>query len=622
MKASRRVYGGVEMRGRWLVVAAVCAAALALAGTAPAFTPLWSQPVNGAARLVAARGAMVVWAAESAGSVVLLGRAYDAAGEPLGTEPVALVDGVSGLTDWLAAPAPGGDVTLAWKSGGVTYVARRTAAGAPVYGPVAVCSDEAVAAARGAGATATPVLLLGDGGGGAYVVLQATPSQAGGDSLLTRVSAAGALATSSPGLAVAKGTVAAAAADDQDHLYVLLTGPGRNGVAVQRYNPELAADWPAPIPPYNPLAGSPSAAAQTPLTLYTAGATATAAWREGILVQLQRYTQAGERLWLRPASVEAGDDAQVAGDGDRGSYVAWAAGDGLRVRHVLGEGTVLEAAEGSSVGLGATAPRVDGVSGDQAGDLSVAFSSGGSTGGVAQMTCLGAWTLPAFTPAAAAFAALQGDGAGGAYALGSGDTARLWHLGEAGAALTLRPRAASVTYGETVKIAGYLTQDGAPIAGATVRLAPAGGPTASLVTDADGLYSTAVKPEASASWTASATGPAGQAIVSDPSPVISVAPNVSLSLGNIPSGGGYVEIFSGEVEPHHTGSQVLVQRKVGDAWKTISSGKLNGASKYRVTWRLPLVAATYLFRTVLPAHADHAAGVSRTARLRVVIGPA
>jgi len=38
-----------------------------------------------------------------------------------------------------------------------------------------------------------------------------------------------------------------------------------------------------------------------------------------------------------------------------------------------------------------------------------------------------------------------------------------------------------------------------------------------------------------------------------------------------------------------------------------------------VSWPLPLHSATYLFRTMLPAHGDHAAGVSRSARLRVVL---
>ncbi len=48
-------------------------------------------------------------------------------------------------------------------------------------------------------------------------------------------------------------------------------------------------------------------------------------------------------------------------------------------------------------------------------------------------------------------------------------------------------------------------------------------------------------------------------------------------------------------------------------------GSLDDRSRYRISWPLPLRSATYLFRTLLPAHADHAAGISRSARLRVVL---
>jgi len=50
-----------------------------------------------------------------------------------------------------------------------------------------------------------------------------------------------------------------------------------------------------------------------------------------------------------------------------------------------------------------------------------------------------------------------------------------------------------------------------------------------------------------------------------------------------------------------------------------ATGSLDGRSRYRVSWPLPLRSASYLFRTLLPAHADYAAGVSRSARLRVVL---
>ena len=98
-----------------------------------------------------------------------------------------------------------------------------------------------------------------------------------------------------------------------------------------------------------------------------------------------------------------------------------------------------------------------------------------------------------------------------------------------------------------------------------------------------------------------------------------MAPEVSIALANRQAGGGYVEIFSGVVKPAHPGSRVLVQRRSGGSWRTVAAGSLDGRSRYRVSWPLPLRSATYLFRTLLPAHADHAAGVSRTATLRVVV---
>src|SRR5665647_33278 len=68
-----------------------------------------------------------------------------------------------------------------------------------------------------------------------------------------------------PGLAVDKGTVAGMSSDELGHLFVLLGGPGRNGVAAQHFAPDLSADWAAPISPYNPLLGPPPATPQTPV---------------------------------------------------------------------------------------------------------------------------------------------------------------------------------------------------------------------------------------------------------------------------------------------------------------------------------------------------------------------
>ena len=587
-----------------------------------AYGPLWSQPVTAAAQLVAGdAGVTVVWAVSDGAGAALVAQRYDRAGEPLGAAPAVLEDGITGLSDWLATGDGAGGVIAVWKAAGVTSVRRFAASGTAVYSPVTICSDAAVAALRGPGATAAPVQLEADGLGGVYVRLLATPSLASGDTLLAHVAPLGAAARPDPGLAVDKGTVAGMSSDALGHLFVLLSAPGRNGVAVQRFAPDLNADWAAPNTPYNPLVGPPPATPQTPVGI-VAASSATMAWREGGALKVQRFTAAGDRLWLRPAAVSASGATTLADDAWGGCYLAGASGDGLRVRHIAADGVLIGDPGGSALRLGLADARVDGVSWNSAGDLAVAYSGGAASAGVARMTYLGTWSSPALSPTPTILDALAPDGAGGDYALGVGAGARLWRLGQAGADLTLRPRASAVIYGQKVGVSGYLTAAGVPLAERRVeiRWASAGGvtKTATTTTDGDGFYQATIAPEATAVWTAAATGPAGEAIVSDAFRGLTVAPEVSIALANRRAGGRYVEVFSGVVKPAHAGSRVLVQRRSGGSWRTIATGSLDGRSRYRVSWPLPLRSATYLFRTLLPAHADHEAGVSRTARLRVV----
>jgi hypothetical protein len=588
-----------------------------------AYAPLWSQPVAGAAQLVAGdAGVTVVWAVADGAGAALLAQRYDRAGEPLGAEPALLVGGIAGLSDWLATSGGGSGVVVAWKAAGVTSVQRIMASGAGAYDPVVVCSDDAVAELRGAGATAAPVQLEPDGLGGVYVRLLATPSLASGDTLLAYVSALGTAARPDPGLAVDKGTIAAMSSDDLGHLFVFLSGPGRNGVAAQRFAPDLSADWAAPISPYNPLLGPPPATPQSIVGVVAASGAATA-WREGGTIKVQRFTAGGDRLWLRPAAASANGVTVLADDAWGGCYLAGAAGDGLRVQHIAADGFPSGDPGGSTLRLGLADPRVDDVSWNRAGDLAVAYGDGAASAGVARMTCLGTWSSPALSPTPTVLDALAPVGDGGAYALGTGAGARLWRLGEDGAALTLRPRAAQVVYGEKVGVAGYLTVAGVPLAGSRVevRWTDASGVTktaAAATTDDEGFYQATIAPKTTATWTATAGGPAGETIVGETFPDLEVAPEVSIALADRRAGSGYMEIFSGAVKPAHAGSRVFVQRRSGGSWRTVASGSLDGRSRYRVSWPLPLRSATYLFRTLLPAHADHSAGVSRTARLRVV----
>jgi hypothetical protein len=599
-----------------------------MAGGSPAalaaYAPLWSQPVAGAAQLVAGdAGATVVWAVGDGPAAALLARRYEPSGEPLEAEPTVLVSGIVGLSDWLATSDDGSGVVVVWKAGGVTAVRRVAVNGAGVYGPVIVCSDVAVAALRGSGATAAPVQLAPDGLGGVYVRLLATPSLDSGDTLLAYVSPLGASALPDPGLPVGKGTVADMGTDALGHLAVLLSGPGRRSVAAQWFAPDLTAEWPEPITPYNPLVGPPPAAPQTPLGVVAASG-ATIAWHEGSNVKMQRFSAAGQRLWLHPVRLAASDATTLADDSWGGCFVAGASGDGLRVQHIAGDGSAVGEPSGSVLHLGLDDPNVIDVSSDRAGDLAVAYGDGQSSAGVARMTYLGAWSKATLSPPPAALGALDADGAGGAYALGAGTGASLWRFGEAGAGLTFCPHASAVTFGDKVAVAGFLTVAGVPITDSDVeiRWTSARGVTrtaATATTDDDGFYRATIAPEATADWTAVAAVPGGVIVVSDVFRGLTVAPEVSIALATGKAGGGYVEVFSGAVKPAHPGSRVLVQRRSGGSWHTVARGPLDGRSRYRVSWPLPRRSATYVFRTLLPAHADHAAGVSRNARLRVVV---
>jgi len=616
------------MSRRWLLLPVLVLALVAASSPAAlaAYGPLWSQPVAGAAQLVAGdAGVTVVWAVADGAGAALVARRYDRAGEQLGAGSSVLVGGIAGLSDWLATSDGKSGVVVAWKAGGATSVRRVAASGAALYDPVRVCSDATVTVLRGAGATAAPVQLEPDGFGGVYVRLLATPSLPSGDTLLVYVSPLGVAARPDPGLAVENGTVAGMSSDDRGHLFVLLSGPGRNGVAVQRFTPELNADadWPEPYPPYSPLVGPPPATPQTPLGI-VATSGATTAWREGAKVKVQRFSTAGDRLWLRPVALSASGAPTLAGDAWGGCYLAGTSADGLRVQHIAWNGVPVGDPDGSVLRLGLADPRVDDVSWNGAGDLAVAYGDGTASAGVARMTYVGTWSSPALSPVPTVLGALGADGAGGAYALGEGADARLWRLGEAGVALTFRPRASAIVFGEKVGVAGYLTAAGVPLADSRVevRWTDAGGVTktaATATTDGDGFYQATIAPEATVAWTAAAAGPAGETIVSEAFLDLQVAPDVSIALADRKLSGAYVEIFSGAVKPAHAGSRVLVQRRRGNSWRTVATGSLDDRSRYRVSWPLPLRSATYLFRTLIPAHADHAAGVSPSARLRVVL---
>jgi hypothetical protein len=439
-----------------------------------------------------------------------------------------------------------------------------------------------------------------------------------GDTLLNHVSSSGTLAAPDPGVVVAKGTVQALAVDSDSHAVVLLGSPGRTGLAVQRYDAAIAADWAAPVTPYNPLLGPPPAATPEAIDI-VASATAAIAWRENSRVRTQRFSLSGSRLWLTPASVTMAGDVKLADDGIGGSYLTGPSGAGIVVRHLLASGAEATGSPSALPGLGLSQPSVDGVSGNRAGDLTVAYSDSASTGtpGVARVTCLGVWTTASLVTSPAYFTAAAHDGAGGAYILGGGGGAALLRVADADW-VTLRARAKLVRYGKSVTVAGYHTGvGGLPVAQAQVQVrrvtgagTAAGG---SDTTDAQGYYQISLQPRSNATWRAVAGGVAGGETR------ILVMPRVTLALSHLKAGRVLTEIFTGSVAPAHDGRRVFIKRAVGSGWRTVASGRLDSRSRFHISWRLPYRTATYKVRVVFPKDADHAEGTSITATLKVVI---
>lgn len=612
---------------RSLAIAVFAVFALACAAT-PALAldlhPLWSQDVTGDAqggsRLAPGTdGSTVVWAADQGGGVTdLLAARYSRAGRPLPGGPVALVSGITGLDGWFVAGDGSLNVTAVWKAGGTVYAKRvDLGTGSATYGPVIVCTDGAVAASRGSGSTASLTGTTADGDGGVWVWCTASPAKATGDTLLNHVTSTGTLGAADPGLAVPGGTVECLAVDAGHHAFVLLVGPGRRSITVQRYDTNVTPDWSSAVSPYNPLLGEP-ATIKTPVGI-TAVSAATVAWREGVQVKMQRFSAEGVRTLMRPAAVTmAAGAVKLAADGFSGCYLVGPSASGIVARHLDGGGREIGAPGRVLSVPGVGTPQVDAVTANRCGDLTVAYSDAASATapGIARLTASGLWQSYVLATPPELFSAAAQDGAGGAYVLGAGKGAALVRCAETGTALTLRPLSALVQYGKSVIVSGYLTDGGEPAAaGELVTLLETRGGSSrdrgTATTDGQGFYRATITPTSNADWSAVANEAASTPVA------IGVMPRVTLKLANSISGTRLTEIFSGSVAPNHAGKRVLVQKAVGSGWRTVASGRLDRRSHYRVHWRLPYRTATYKVRVILPKHGDHAEGASPTGTVRV-----
>jgi len=180
----------------------------------------------------------------------------------------------------------------------------------------------------------------------------------------------------------------------------------------------------------------------------------------------------------------------------------------------------------------------------------------------------------------------------------------------------------SLTYGGSAVLSGSLTPtdaDSPSTSGAPVRLrsCPVGLScvTTQGTTSGTGAWSFTVTPSRNTSYTVSYPGDGSLTnwIAPTWSTTVSVRPLVTIKASSLTiKSGGSVKL-TGSVKPSHAGKIVVIQRKVAGDWKKISTATLSAKSLYSKSIVLKgAKGSKAVLRVVLPAHADHLVGTSKT----------
>ena len=192
----------------------------------------------------------------------------------------------------------------------------------------------------------------------------------------------------------------------------------------------------------------------------------------------------------------------------------------------------------------------------------------------------------------------------------------------AAAAITISASRTVITFGKPVTLTGQLA--GSPGEQVTLEQSPFPytdpfKPAAQGATDAAANYALTVSPTLNTRYHATAKKPAATSA----DVTVRVRTKVGLRLSDRTPNAGRRVRFKGKVLPAHDGSKVRIQRRTSGGWKTIATPTLTAAraldgvarSKYGRRIR---IRASGSYRTVMPAHGDHARGKSR--RRSAVVG--
>ena len=179
--------------------------------------------------------------------------------------------------------------------------------------------------------------------------------------------------------------------------------------------------------------------------------------------------------------------------------------------------------------------------------------------------------------------------------------------------------AARIVAGQSTTLRYRATSNGAPLAGATLRLTSRPGSAASfanprtVVTDAAGEASFAVSPQFTTDYRLELVDSGTISVAR----TVVVAQRVGLAAAQTTQRRGTTIHLSGRVTPAHGGSTLRVQLFTRRGWTTVARPVLRSGGRYSATL-LPRVAGRYVFRVLAPATQDNASGTSRSVTVRVV----
>jgi hypothetical protein len=183
-------------------------------------------------------------------------------------------------------------------------------------------------------------------------------------------------------------------------------------------------------------------------------------------------------------------------------------------------------------------------------------------------------------------------------------------------ATTLKASAQQLTFSQPVALSGKV-KGAKQATGVTLERRAANAtafvPAGTATTDANGDFSFADRPAKSSVYRVTSGTAASREVA------VAVAPLVGLKVGDSTPRRGRRVRLKGTVRPQHDGARVAIQRKAADgSWSTVRTVTLRDAgSRYSSYSKRIKIRRSGTFRTVIAAHADHAAGVSRERALTV-----